>query len=614
MLFAIAGASGSDRSANSIANRAMAADTRDRLSREYLRLIGQPLERRAFVQALVMPSLMRLAERTLSPDELNQFRARLQGKRPPPSGGGGKLPPEDRAVFSLSDLTFLGFIRWPAPGTLPGVLLAEYGRMLPGMAARQVKGEWRIHIVDNVQSNPTVYECTLPAAEPSTSVGSAPRLRFLRSNGPLWAGVPKSIPTRTTSCTAIHYDATHGGFWLVWKDGYGNPRNVPSSAFVTIDESTGLRTAYYGPWRNDELTKRTSNFANIDIPAFLRSVNGNRRQVRFGSQDSQNATATFGCNFIACDVDSWDPYTRPADKPRITTISTLRHLQHLIDSPQKLSIPYRRCNWPGGARPRQAHGASYICAYDEPWVAGVGGPNPFKGRDTFSTSTHLTFPTWLGSPEAAASAEANRLQGLIIIDLPDMQGALFNAVLGGNEPGYSAPGDPMGLVHRFYADPGHASTRNDGISYAQMQKWNYFDYMCCHGQGVPYQPGDDLSAPTGSNWDGTGPACHRYVPVSFVYDLMDFARVAIRQRGYTPSSLTPTDNERFIRITASNPNGIVPDALMKEARRITTYGYMRGGFVDPSSRRLYVRLMRHNGAESVLAVFSIAPADKRKKP
>jgi hypothetical protein len=179
-----------------------------------------------------------------------------------------------------------------------------------------------------------------------------------------------------------------------------------------------------------------------------------------------------------------DPTSTPADVLTNThwTIASQGIIQHDINHRQTRDSNYWTCGW------KQA----YDCR--------VGG-------------TIATGPGLFGGSDPAAG-ESDTMASMVWVDLPDKHGVLYFGQLVTTPVGYSAPGDPDGLVHMWYGDP----FRRDGTP-AQT---------CCHGQDDPW-------------WGATGPGAHYRVPMGWIYNPNDL--VATAQKKADLWSRTPASTE-----------------------------------------------------------------------
>ena len=180
-----------------------------------------------------------------------------------------------------------------------------------------------------------------------------------------------------------------------------------------------------------------------------------------------------------------DPTSTPPDVTTNThwTVANQGLILHDLDHRQARDTRYKHCGWK----------VAYDCkAGDvlEPGVPFWGGSDPGSCNDTMCSCV------W--------------------VDLPDKHGLLFFGQLATTPEGYTAPGDPDGLIHQGYGNAFHY-TSTSGLP-----------NVCCHNQDDPY-------------WGTTGPFAHYRVRVRL--DLQP--QRPGRDRAEEGRPLEPDANESF---------------------------------------------------------------------
>ena len=154
------------------------------------------------------------------------------------------------------------------------------------------------------------------------------------------------------------------------------------------------------------------------------------------------------------------------------------------------------------------------------------------------------------------------------IDLPDKHGLLYFGQLATTPTGYTAPYDADGLIHRGYASLGVGP---NGLA------------VCCHGQEDAF-------------FQSTGPWAHCIVPMGWIYNPDDLVATATKKADLWTRTPTSTFQWRD---------------LIPELDRNYGWTFGSGAYFDPSSRRVYVTLSRHDRVtfpphpRPVLMVFEV---------
>jgi hypothetical protein len=525
---------------------------------------------------------------------------RMLSRRPTP-GEENEIPPVNKAVIQPSDLTFVGYYRFPTDASLP-----PYSGTGPVAGTwRMVDGQLRRFFTAGTNSDPLLYEMSVPMdQEPSLDFSTAPRCTFLTNFGLIWEDIPKGTTNAASACQ-IEWDEEKEGLWVGWSDSYTGSIHHRANAFITLNETTNTRENWYGPWRSRMHPKRAiGNWSAI--PEWFQTHVGGKRWVRTSTTASGVAESPWGCNLHAGDYDI-DPFTAAADPVSGSTnytIDTNTLIMHRDTTPQSVRISARSCGWPGGSTKDTYGGVEYSgydCAYPRD---SAGVPiDPLNGQTRFSSESTLdaAFRVFhFGNPN---SAEHNSIKGMNWIDLPDKHGVLFMGVLIGNEPGYytTEAQDPDGLVHFWYGVPNHASDTDRPFGIANTT-YGYINKYCCHLQPAATGPDGVIGSFT---WPSTGPVGHRYVPTMWIYDPIDLVATANGQTA--TSALTPDSDEIYQRRTAYNPDGIISSDYLPNPNRATQRGWVQGGgYLDRDARRIYFPVQYISGYNGGFAVFDIA--------
>ena len=197
----------------------------------------------------------------------------------------------------------------------------------------------------------------------------------------------------------------------------------------------------YGPWRTEWVSNRTRGAFCALPSAFASSYTSGRNVGITATQASGNVSSPFGACLSAMSLP--DPASTPPDVTTNThwTVANQGLILHDLDHRQARDTRYKHCGWK----------VAYDCkagAVLEPGVPFWGGSDPGSCSDTMCSCV------W--------------------VDLPDKHGLLFFGQLATTPEGYTAPGDPDGLIHQGYGNAFHY-TSTSGLP-----------NVCCHNQDDPY--------------------------------------------------------------------------------------------------------------------------------
>jgi hypothetical protein len=363
-----------------------------------------------------------------------------------------------KALITPADLKFLGYIRlskeagelWYSPGTL---------------ALRRVGNQARFFTQGNDPEGSPILEFAVPDASPHPDLASAPQCQLVRNWGTLLSG-------RTLTGGSgwrpggLHWDEARKAVWWTYGDNYVPTQSHPTIGCSMLNDAAGTAVSY-GPWRT-QWTSQTTRGGLCKIPDYFASAYTSGKAVGVtAGQSSGNASSPFGAALSALSLP--DPTSTPADVLTNThwTIGNHGLIMHDINHRQARDTKYKTCGWR----------VLYDCK---------------AGSDM------LTPPPLFGGVDPAAG-ESDTMGSVAWIDLPDKHGLLYFGQLVTTPVGYTAPGDPDGLVHMWYGDP----FRSDGSK----------PQTCCHGQDDPF-------------WGATGPGAHYRVPMGWIYNPNDLVVVA----------------------------------------------------------------------------------------
>ena len=403
---------------------------------------------------------------------------RFRRKRTVNGGGGGG----SKSVLAPSDLTFRGYLRFPASGV--GDL---YYSGAP-MGSRTVGTSKRIFMWGALSGG--VYpllEFEIPATAPNTTLASSPALTLVKDWGDVLTGFHLTGDVdEGYGIGGMQWDEEHNALWWTYGAAYVPQSNHPTICATVLDDDAGT-SATYGPWRFDLSGPNFTRGAMFPLPASFATDNTDGKNVAVvGMMHSGVTSSPFGPSLHA--FAFFDPTTMPANTlaDPSTTITPTTLIGHDITHKKSRDTRYKTCGWT----------SPYDCRLGTPIADGI---TDWGGIDS-------------------STAENDQVRWGVWIDTPTKHGVLYGGQLVRTPLGYTAPGDPDGLVHMWYGDPSHASsTGSDGSGYVNLE--------CCTGQADPY-------------WLATGPGAHFRMPMGWIYDPDDL--IAVAAGTVDPWALTPT--------------------------------------------------------------------------
>jgi hypothetical protein len=422
-----------------------------------------------------------------------------------PSGG--------KAVITPADLVFKGFYR------IDRYYLGYWSRGC--FASRVVNGERRFFVLGDETEGDELIEVSLPSAAPNHDLASAPTMLKVKSWGKPFTRQNTGAGNNSSWLGGMHWDDQRNAILYSYGEGYIPTGHDPSIGAVVLNDTTGS-TETFGNWRTRWNSQKTRG-AFCDIPqAFADAHLGGARIGISSSQTSGNFHSPFGACLSA--FPSFDPRSVPPD-PALdrndVSIENKGIILHDYEHRQSRDTRFKTCGWVVQYDCRQG---SFI----RPGTPVFGGDDPAAGQD-------------------------DTMNSCVWVDLPDKHGLVFFGTLVTTPQGYTAPGDPDGLVHLWYGDP----FRSDGSAAK----------TCCHGQDDPW-------------WFGTGPGAHYRVPMGWIYNPDDLkATIA----GTTPLYGVRPSSDQF-EWRSINPQLPARD----------TAGAYGGAYFEPSTRRIYVLMTRHD--------------------
>ena len=433
--------------------------------------------------------------------------------------------PSSGRLLTPNDLRFAGFYRYPADAGL--LYWASCG-----LTMRRKDGVARLFIQGDHTEGYPVIELAIPDAAPNPSLGAAPMLSTLRN----WGPVPKAqIQTGGSGgfiLGGLAWDETRNALWWNYGDAYVPVQHHPNVSATILNDANGT-TQSYGPWRTKWVAQRTLGaFCQIP-PAFASAYTGGNQIGVMAHMSSGAINSPWGASLSALVLPN--PTSTPPDSTSNThvTIDNRGIILHDADHRQSRDTRYKH----------EDFNVKYDCAAGVKMTAGTaewGGPDLGAGTgDTMSACA------W--------------------VDLPDKQGLLYFGQLVTTPAGYSAPGDPDGMVHMGYAAlPGSPP-------------------QCCHGQTDPF-------------FQATGPWAHYRVPMGWIYNPDDLAATA--QGSAALWSRVPTSTFAW--------KNYVPQ--LNDRYNSGMFG--TGAVFDRATRRIYVSI-RHDGVtvpphtRSAVLVFEV---------
>jgi len=435
-----------------------------------------------------------------------------------------------KAVLQRKDLKFLGFLRFP---TSAGDLWYAEGVL----ALRRVGGETRVFANGNRTANSPLLEFRLPDT-PNPDLASAPTGTLLRTWGSVMAGRTITGGSGDHYTGGLYWDAARNAVWWSYGDGYVPVQSHPTLGCTVLNDSDGTWTSY-GPWRTEWNSQRTRG-AFCPVPSdFSAAYTGGKSVGIMASQASGVGGSPFGAILSAMTLP--DPFSTPADVATNAHWTVANHgiILHDLDHRQARDTRYKHCGWVSSAYDCKAGNVN------EPGVPLWGGPDPASSNDTMSS--------------------------MVWVDLPDKHGLLYFGQLATTPEGYTAPGDPDGLIHQGYGN---------AFNYTSP---SHLPNMCCHDQDDPW-------------WGTTGPFAHARVPMGWIYNPNDLIATAKGQADLW--SRRPTDEFQW--------RSRVPVLNMRYPS-----GMFGGAVFDPTTRRIYVMLGGHDtvtappNARPVMIVFEV---------
>jgi hypothetical protein len=422
-------------------------------------------------------------------------------------------------VLTLADLSFAGYIRFPADFD---DLWYAYGQL----AGRRVGEQLRVFSAGDTTHDFPVLEYRMPAAAPSMTMASAPLLTPIRK----WGTIPDSVRiTGGTGGSVVGgylWDEARTGLWATYKDWYAPVESHPTQLFLHMPDSGPMKI--YGPWRTEWNSQQTGGGLTAIPQSFVDASLGGGSNVGVTCY-AGGAASPFGA--ILSRLRLPDPFTTRPDVSVPVTVTTSPPwtiandglIRHDIEHRQKRDQRYKVCGWNG----------VYDCSKGSTLVP---GPPTFGGT---------------------LSSDQDTMSSALWIELPDKHGLLFFGQLATTPEGYTAPGDPDGLIHSWY-----------GAALSVLNPAGKERY-CCHGQYDPY-------------WDATGPGCHYRMAKGWIYNPNDLAATA--QKKADLWSRVPTSEFEWGKI-------------LPEANGPVRPGFWGGSAFDAASRRIYVVLA---GADTIL--------------
>lgn len=391
-----------------------------------------------------------------------------------------------------------------------------------------------------------LYEYEIdPNLAPHTDMASAPYATFVRNWGDIRDGhIMVAAGQRNYYSGEMTYralDDTTG--LLTWQtnEGYVPTIGWPEMSATILHHETGAFESF-GPWRIDKHSEGHYRFATSILelaPAFVAQYCPGFSRGVMGQMGSGVLNSPFGFSLMA--VKDFDPRSLPPATgcglpPDVASQIILRND---YDHRAVRDDLYQICGW---------HSA-YNCAQGSPLTRGGtvwGGSDPSVGEnDAVAWGVH--------------------------IDLPTVRGLLIGGALLRTPSGYTAPGDPLGLVHGWYGDPQHPSNaQNPSPPEFKAQH-------CCHGQACPW-------------WGSTGPASHFRQPMGWIFDPAALATAKGLGGTQDPWTIQPTDPLGF------EWKAVSPMCDVRPPQAETDWGgvfdWSGAAWVDPETHRLYVPAAR----------------------
>jgi hypothetical protein len=341
------------------------------------------------------------------------------------------VPPSGKRVLTLADLSFAGYIRFPADFD---DLWYAYGQL----AMRRVGGQLRVFTAGDITNDFPILEYAMPD-KPGMDVATAPKATAVRN----WGAIP--LAQRITGGTmgsvvgGFYWDETRNALWWSYGDIYAPVDHHPSIGCAILNDSNGTK-AFYGPWRTEWHSQKTRG-CFVPIPQSFADAYMDGKSLGVMAH-SHNAESPWGA--ILSGMVLPDPRTTDPDVAFSKHFTLASHglILHDINHRQARDTRYKFCNWK----------QRYDCRAGSTIDRGVplfGGPVPgSSGEDTMSSAV------W--------------------IDLPDKHGVLYFGSLASTPEGYVAPGDPDGLAHQWYGSA-FDTTNPKGL-----------ERNCCHNQDDPW--------------------------------------------------------------------------------------------------------------------------------
>lgn len=448
----------------------------------------------------------------------------------PGSGGGGGA----RALLTASRISVGGFYR--VPNGIADMYYSGYNIAIRRVGAETRMFTWSHDNWDGLGRK--LLEFVIPdGTAPNATIGSAPRMTYVRNWGNIWSGRDITGGSGSTIGSLLWDEARHG-LWWTYGDGYVPVTHHPTIGFTHINDGTTTATSY-GPWRQEWGSNLTRG-GLFQVPsAFADAYTGGNRLAVMAGMASGRAGCPYGPNGSV--LDTIDPFTQAADVavPPFGgqhTIGNQGLLLHTDSTPAARDTRYKICSWDSDGPPR------YDCRLGH----------------TISPGPAL----WGGIGVATGVAvEDDTTASAVWVDTGTHHGLVFFGQLATTPIGYTAPGDPDGYVHCGYGDPEHATKTGSSGS-------GYVNNSCCHGQPDPW-------------WGATGPYCHYRVPHSWIYDPADL--IATAQGSAALHSRTPTETIQW-----TNPSD--GSLSWPSIAQFNTAGWVAGSCWDPITSRIYVVL------------------------
>jgi hypothetical protein len=431
--------------------------------------------------------------------------------------------PGGKAIMKPEDLKFLGFVRFPQAG------VGDLWYASKTFAVRKVGSESRIYIIGNATQDSPLFELTLPDAQPNPNIAAAPLCTYRRTWGDVMKGRMLTGGSAGAYAGGMYWDSARDALWWSYGDIYVPTQSHPTLGATMFNEGAGTFSSY-GPWRTEWTSNRTRG-AFLPLPAAFASSYTNGRNIGItATQASGNVSSPFGACLSAMSLP--DPTGTPPDVTTNThwTVANQGLILHDLEHRQARDTRYKHCGWKVLYDCRQ--GSSI-----EPGVPFWGGLDPSSCSDTMCSAV------W--------------------VDLPDKHGLLYFGQLATTPDGYTAPGDPDGLIHQGYGNAFHYSSSTGQPN------------VCCHNQDDPW-------------WGTTGPFAHYRVACGWIYNPNDL--VATAQKKADLWSRTPTSHFQFKK-------------QFPVFRDRYPQGMFGSSFFDAESRRIYVMIAGHDNV-------TVAPNDR----